>query len=160
MTAPRPRSDSGSGSRVLRWRRPLGRFLGFLGGVAVASATALGGGLYFLFVQRLVVRLWLGHGERPGRVLLVAILVLVVTWLLYWQVGTFVLDPQAAPPIVGRPSLHNALYYSLASFASLGYGGWVATPLGWARWVGAMQSFVGIFSAVFVSVTVGQRITR
>jgi len=82
----------------------------------------------------------------------------VVTWLLYWQVGTFVLDPERLT--VGHPSWRNALYYSLASFASLGYGGWVATPLGWARWVGAMESFLGIFSAVFFSVTLGQRITR
>jgi hypothetical protein len=93
-------------------------------------------------------------------VLLVAALVLVVTWLLYWQVGTFVLDPEVTPPIVGSPSLPNALYYSLASFASLGYGGWVSAPLGWARWVGAMESILGIFSAVFFSVTLGQRIAR
>lgn len=160
MSAPRPRSDLGSGGRVLRWCRPLGRFLGFLGGVAAATGTALGGGLYFLFVQRLVVRLWLGHGERPGRVLLVAILALVATWLLYWQVGTFVLDSDAVPPTVGGPSWRNALYYSLVSFASLGYGSWAPTPLGWARWVGALESVLGIFSAVFVSVTIGQRITR
>jgi hypothetical protein len=126
----------------------------------VASATALAGGLYFLFVQTLVVWLWLGHGVRPGRVLLVAILVLAGTSLLYWQVGTFVLDPDMAPPIVGHPSLRNAFYHSLASFASLGYGGWVATPLGWVRWVGAMESFVGVFSAVAFSVTLGQRINR
>jgi hypothetical protein len=124
--------------------------------VAVVPATALGGGLYFLFVKRLVVGLWLGHGEHPGRVLLVAVLVLAVTWLLYWQLGTCVLDPDK----VGRPTWRNALYYSLVSFGSLGYGGWVATPLGWARWVGAMESFLGIFSAVLFSVTLAQRITR
>jgi hypothetical protein len=147
-------------SKLLAAGSALGRFCLFVGRVAVISTRRLAGALYSALFEWLVVGAWLGHGERPGRVLLVAILGLVVTWLLYWQVGTFVLDPDAVPPIIGRPSSHNAFYYSLASFASLGYGGWVATPLGWARWVGAMESFLGVFSAVLFSVTLAQRIAR
>lgn len=160
MSAPRPRIDLRPGNGFLPWRHPLGRFRGFLSWVAVVPATALGAGLYFLFVQRLVVGAWLGHGERPGRVLLVAIFVLIVTWLLYWQVGTFVLDSDPKAFSVGQPGWRNALYYSLVSFTSLGYGSWAPTPLGWARWVGGMESFLGIFSAVFFSVTLAQRLTR
>jgi hypothetical protein len=147
-------------SKLLAAGSALGRFCLFLGRVAVISTMRLAGALYAALFEWLVVGLWLGHGERPGRVLLVAVLLLATTWLFYWQMGTFVLDPEVTPPIVGRPSLPNALYYSLASFASLGYGGWVSAPLGWARWAGAVESFVGIFSVVFFSVTLGQRIAR
>ena len=126
----------------------------------MASPTALVGGPCFLFVQRLVVGLWLSHGERPDGVRLVAIVVPAVTLLLYGEAGTFVLDPDTVPSAVGRPTWRNALYYSLASFASLGYGGWVPTLLGWARWVGAVEAFFGIIWAVALSISLTQRITR
>jgi len=138
----------------------LGRFCLFLGRLAVTSASAVQAVLYFVLFQWLVVGMWLGHEERPGRVLLVAILVLVVTWMFYWQVGTFVLDSDVRSPTVGSPTWRNALYNSLVSFAALGYGAWAPTPVGWAQWVGAAESFLGIFSAVFFSVTLGQRIAR
>jgi hypothetical protein len=131
--------------------------------VAVASVTfllvPLFRFLYLLILQELVWRWWLGYGERPSRVLVIVALILGSTWILYWQVGTFVLDPGAKPPITGQATWQDALYYSVVSLAALGYGGWVAEPVGWARWVGALEAFVGIISAVALSITLTQRIT-
>ena len=101
---------------------------------------------------------WLGYGERPIRVLIVALFILGTTWVLYWRIGTFVLDSGEAT--TGQPTWQNALYYSLASFTALGYGSWVPQPVGWAQWVGTAESFLGIFSVVFFSITLTLRITR
>ena len=108
----------------------------------------------------LFIRRYLGHGERPGRVLLVAVIVLMGTWIAYWLGGTFVLDPEAKPQITGQPGIQDALYFSLVSFTALDYGQWALEPQGWAQWIGAAESFLGIFSVVFFSVTFAQRITR
>ena len=125
--------------------------------------------LFLLFLGRkLFWEWWLGFGERPERVLVVAFLILGVTFFLYRQVGTFVLDPGCActpeprPRITGHPTWEDALYYSLSlvSFSSVGYGGWVPEPIGWAQWAGSVESFLGIFSAVFFSVTLAPRIMR
>ena len=61
-------------------------------------------------LEQIVWRWWLGYGERPFRVLSVVALILALTWLLYWQVGTFVLDSPDGIPKIGRPSWEDALY--------------------------------------------------
>ena len=111
-------------------------------------------------LHRLIWRWWFGYGERPFRVIVTVAVLLVVTWLCYWQLGSFVLDEQTSPPSVGRVSWDEALYYSLISFSALGYGGWVAEPTGWAQWVGAVQPFVGIISVIALSISLTQRQTR
>jgi hypothetical protein len=128
----------------------------------VADFTRFLSGTFVLFLiffwRKLFWEWWLGYGERPVRVLVVAILTIVSTWLLYWQVGTFVLDP--AVGLSGQPTWQNALYYSLISFTALGYGSWTPQPVGWAQWVGAVEAVLGIFSVVFFSITLTLRITR
>ena len=99
---------------------------------------------------------WLGYGEQPIRVLFVSIVVLGATWLLYWKCGNFVLDDGK----IGSPTWQDALYHSLISFTALGYGSWATEPVGWTLWLGAAESFVGIFSVVFFSITLTLRITR
>lgn len=119
------------------------------------------GWLFLRFVfEVLILGWWLGYGERPLRVLTVVGLILVVTWLLYWFAGTFVLDAPRYSYITGRPSYQEALYYSLISFSALGYGSWALEPTGWARWVGAVQPFFGIVSAVALSISITQRMGR
>ena len=111
-------------------------------------------------LRDLIWRWWFGYGERPFRVIVTVTVLLVITWLCYWQLGSFVLDAQTSPPSVGRVSWDEALYYSLISFSALGYGGWVAEPTGWAQWVGAVQPFVGIVSVIALSISLTQRQTR
>lgn len=102
-------------------------------------------------------RWWLGYGESPMRVLSVIGLILLITWLLYWHMGTFVLCCRNNPISTGHPSYQDALYYSLISFSALGYGSWAIEPTGWAKWVGAVQPFFGIISAVALSINLTQR---
>ena len=111
-------------------------------------------------LRGLIWRWWFGYGERPFRVIITVIVLLTVTWLSYWQLGSFVLDAQTSPPSVGRISWDEALYYSLISFSALGYGGWVPEPTGWAQWAGALQPFVGIVSVIALSISLTQRPTR
>jgi len=132
----------------------------FLWSVSVSSIVSLIHALYLFFVQWLVVKFWLGHGERPGRVLLVALVIIVGTTVAYWLAGTFVVDAATSPSATGHPEFSDAIYYSLVSFVALGYGSWALQPLGWAQWAGAAESVLGIFSVVFFSITFAQRITR
>ena len=118
------------------------------------------GFVYSGILQNLIWRWWLGYGERPWRVLAVIILVLTGTWLAYWLLGDFVLNVAADPPATGHQRWHDALYYSLISFSALGYGGWAPEPTGWAKWIGAIQPFFGIVSAVALSITITQRLRR
>ena len=111
-------------------------------------------------LRGLIWRWWFGYGERPFRVIVTVIVLLTVTWLSYWQLGSFVLDAQTSPPSVGRISWDEALYYSLISFSALGYGGWVPEPTGWAQWAGALQPFVGIVSVIALSISLTQRPIR
>ena len=97
-------------------------------------------------------KLLLAYGEEPGRILIVIAAVFVAIWLLYWQFGYFVLESDGENSQIGHPALKTALYYSLVSFTALGYGSWAPEPTGWAKWVGTVQPFIGIFSAVILSI--------
>lgn len=153
-------------NRLLHWGLVIGRLqrrvIAFLWTVAVSSIKFILRVVELLLRdllwEELVWKWWLGYRERPVRVLVVAILMIVSTWILYWQAGTFVLD--SAMGLTGQPTLQNALYYSLVSFTALGYGGWAPQPVGWAQWVGAVQAVLGIFSVVFFSIPLTLRITR
>ena len=85
---------------------------------------------------------------------------LVGTWLSYWKLGTFVNECGTRSTSIGQLTWDSALYFSLVSFSALGYGSWVPEPVGWAKWVGAVQPIVGITSVVALSVSVTQRISR
>lgn len=164
-------------SRLIAWGRSLKeflfKFLTFLWNLLLASIIFLLGilshslvhfiwrGIFIhFFWEELVLGLYLGYGERPGRVLFVAIVILLGAALAYWLGGNFVLDPKASPPLTGHPEIQDAMYYSLVSFVALGYGSWALQPVGWSQWVGAIESVLGIFSVVFFSITFAQRITR
>ena len=164
-------------SQLTDWVRSVKQFLfgfpAFLRNVFVGSTRFLASvlvrflyhviwrGLFVHFLwEELILGLYLGYGERPSRVLFVAIVILVGTAITYWLGGDFVLDPKASPPLTGHAEIQDAIYYSLVSFVALGYGSWVIEPLGWAQWVGALESVLGIFSVVFFSITFAQRITR
>lgn len=151
-------------SRVFQWAQSLGRLFAFFRSISLRTARFLFLGLpifiYNLVMHELVWKWWLGYGERPRRVLAVVALILVGLWLLYWQAGTFVLDSTDGITETGHPTWQDALYFSLVSLSALGYGNWAPQPTGWVQWVGAVQPFFGIISAVALSINLTQRMNR
>ncbi len=108
-----------------------------------------------------VWRLTLGFGEYPYRILWFIPVLFLGTWAAYWQLGTFEIESAGASQVMqGRASWDEALYYCFTSFTALGYGGWSPVPVGWAKWVGAIQPFFGVFFALILSISVARLFTR
>ena len=117
--------------------------------------------LIALAIMFQVWRLTLGFGEYPYRILWFIPVLFLGTWAAYWQLGTFEIGGVGASPVIhGRASWDEALYYCFTSFTALGYGGWSPVPVGWAKWVGAIQPFFGVFFALILSISVARLFTR
>ena len=101
-----------------------------------------------LTLYTLVVHWWLAYGDRSLRVLFVAGGFVVGFGLLYYLAGDFT-EPDS--DILVSLSRREALYYSLLSFTAVGYGSWVSTPLGWARYAGAVEAALGITSVALAA---------
>ena len=94
---------------------------------------------------------WVGYGDRPLRVIGAAVAFVLGFGTLYYFMGEFVVDADSM--IVGGVSFSEAIYYSLVSFTAVGYGNWVSDPVRWTRFLGAVESALGISTiALFVAV--------
>lgn len=102
-------------------------------------------------------RLWLsiyafisGHGERPLR---------VIRWGAIWVFGS-----AAIYYLIGDTwslsAVWNSLYFSMVSFTALGYGSWVHTTNEWMKGIGALESFMGVFTLALFLVTFTRKIRR
>ncbi len=95
------------------------------------------------------LRFLYGYGERPERVIGWAAAVVFGLALVHWAFGT----------VAG--GFLDALYYSAVSFPALGYGHWAPEPQGWAgRFLGAGESFMGVFMIALFLVTFTRKMTR
>jgi hypothetical protein len=95
------------------------------------------------------LRFLYGYGERPERVIGWAAAVVFGLALVHWAFGT----------VTG--GFLDALYYSAVSFPALGYGAWAPEPQGWAgRFLGAGESFIGVFMMALFLVTFTRKMTR
>jgi uncharacterized protein YjbI with pentapeptide repeats len=100
-------------------------------------------------VTMYALRFLYGYGERPERVIGWAAAVVFGLALAHWLLGT----------VAG--GFPEALYYSAVSFPALGYGGWAPEPQGWAgRFLGAGESFIGVFMMALFLVTFTRKMTR
>jgi hypothetical protein len=96
-----------------------------------------------------LLRFLYGYGERPLRVIGWAAAVVFGLALVHWLFGT----------VAG--GFLDALYYSAVSFPALGYGEWAPEPQGWAgRFLGAGESFIGVFMMALFLVTFTRKMTR
>jgi len=104
----------------------------------------------FLHALGLNLSRWLyGYGERPERVIGWAAAVVFGLAVVHWLFGT----------VAG--GFLDALYYSAVSFPALGYGDWSPEPQGWAgRFLGAGESFLGVFMMALFLVTFTRKMTR
>lgn len=91
--------------------------------------------------------LWLtcGYGERPMRSVLFAIALIILFAIAYYFL------PLVGPSGPIRHNFPEALYFSVVTFATLGYGD--IRLEGWAKVLAALEALLGIFTmALFVFV--------
>lgn len=102
---------------------------------------------YALYLH--LLRSLCGYGERPLWVIGWAAAVVFGLALIHWAFGTVTGD------------FWDALYYSAVSFTALGYGASDSDPQGWAgRFLGAGESFIGVFMMALFLVTFTRKMTR
>lgn len=91
-----------------------------------------------------------GYGERPLR---------VIRWAAIWILGL-----AAIYYLIGAtwslPAVWNSLYFSIVSFTALGYGSWVSTANEWVKGIGALESFMGVFTIALFLVTFTRKMRR
>jgi len=94
-------------------------------------------------------RLLFAYGERPLLVVVWAAAIVFGFALVHWAFGTV------------SGGFLDALYFSAVSFPALGYGEWAPEPQGWAgRFLGAGESFMGVFMIALFLVTFTRKMTR
>ena len=54
----------------------------------------------------------------------------------------------------------NSLYFSLVSFTTLGYDGWIKHPDNWLRYLGGLESFICLFITAIFLVTFTRKWTK
>lgn len=96
-----------------------------------------------------ILRLLCGYGEQWWKVVIWAASVVVGLAAIYYFWGSF-----------SSSSFWDTLYYSAASFTALGYGQWAPQPIGWAKYMGAIEAFIGVFSMALFLVTFTRKMTR
>lgn len=90
-----------------------------------------------------------GYGERWRNILLWIAVVVFGFAAAYYFRGSF-----------SSSSFLDTLYYSAASFTALGYGQWAPQPTGWAKYVGAVEAFIGVSMMALLLVTFVRKWTR
>lgn len=104
-----------------------------------------------------------GYGENPGRVIwAMVVVVLVCAALQLWlgvntPDGPLKFDPEAGV-LYNFWGLMNCAYYSIVTFATLGYGDFA--PLGWGKLVASAEAFVGAFILALVVTAFGKKMMR
>lgn len=95
---------------------------------------------------------FVGYGEKPERTFLWAAWVIVVFAAFLFTFGGLTCGTEVFSRVC---SGFDALYLSSVSFTALGYGGWAATPNEIGRFIGVLESFIGVFTmALFVTLFV------
>lgn len=100
--------------------------------------------LWLTFLKR-----FCGYGERPLRLVVSALAIVLCFAFIYFAIGTLVPN-----------TILSSLYYSAVSFTALGYGSWAPQPMGWVKVLGAFEAFVGVFIMALFLVTFVRKLTR
>ncbi len=115
--------------------------------------------------RNMIVFLWLaihelvfGYGERPIRVVVTAAFVILGFALVYFLYPFSELFTAGRSEFLAR--LWHSFYFSLVSFTTLGYGDWIKHPDNWVRYLGGLESFIGLFLTAVFLVTFTRKWTK
>ncbi len=110
-----------------------------------------------------LVDVFCGYGERPERVILSSLFLILTCTIGYFFLGVnfggheIVFNPQATYAD-NLQILATCAYYSVVTFTTLGYGD--ITPLGWTRTLAAFEAFTGAFTISLFVVVFVKKMTR
>ena len=115
--------------------------------------------------RTMMVFLWLaihellfGYGERPIRIVFTAAFIVLGFALVFFLYPLSELFTASGSEFLSR--LWYSFYFSLASFTTLGYGDWIKHPGNWLRYLGAVESFIGLFITAMFLVTFTRKWTK
>jgi hypothetical protein len=107
------------------------------------------------------VDIFCGYGESPLRVVIFSVVLILCCALAYFILGTTASSP-IYPDSSGLLALFfellNALYFSVVTFTTLGYGD--IAPVGVARFIAAFEAFLGSFTMALFVVVFVKKMTR
>ena len=134
---------------ALDWRHPLGTLLAF-------NLQWWRNLFYFIWLG--IHEMLFGYGERPIRVAITAASVVLGFGLVYFLYPFSEVLAASRGEFLVRA--WESFYFSLVSFTTLGYGGWVKHPDDWIRNLGGLQSFIGLFLTALFLVTFNRKWNR
>ncbi|WP_415889344.1 ion channel [Neptuniibacter sp. SY11_33] len=107
------------------------------------------------------VDLFCGYGESPIRVVMFSVCLILLCALVYFFLGTTASNPIYSDS-TGATAIFleflNAIYFSVVTFTTLGYGD--IAPIGLARFVAAVEAFLGSFTMALFVVVFVKKMTR
>ncbi len=110
-----------------------------------------------------LVDVFCGYGEKPLRVILFSLSFILVCGFAYFSLGILdggqMVEFHSEQSIVENfMALFKALYFSVVTFTTLGYGDLV--PIGFSRMVAAIEAFAGSFTLALFVVVFVKKMTR
>lgn len=100
-------------------------------------------------------RMLFGYGERPVRVLVASVLVIIFCATLYTQPGAIVFRDGPT-----EPSFLQSLYFSTITFTTLGYGDFYPAAYGPVRYLAMAEAISGAFLMALFVVCLAKRFSR
>ncbi|UCC22506.1 MAG: potassium channel family protein, partial [Planctomycetota bacterium] len=102
-------------------------------------------------------RMLFGYGERPVRVLVASVLVILFCASFYAQPGALVFRDGPTQQTFSFP---QGLYFSTITFTTLGYGDFYPAPLGPVRYLAMAEAICGAFLMALFVVCLAKRFSR